>query len=582
MEHGFIKVASATPEIKVADIEYNLTKIKELIVEANNEGVKLLVFPELCITGYTCGDLFFQKLLLDKSKEAIACITDFVADFEMIVVVGLPLQVGESLYNCAAVIYKGKILGIVPKTYIPDYSEFAEKRYFCKAPNENKKISINGMDVDFGTNIIFSCDNFHEFSFAVEIGEDLWAPISPSSFHAINGANIIVNLSASNEIVGKEEYRQRLVMSTSSRLVCGYVFANSGSGESTTDLVFAGNNLIAENGILLNLGKSFENGLTISEIDVSKLTSERQKLNTFNNENENYKKIKFDMKKVEVSLTRFVTQLPFIPKQNSGFEKILDLQAQALKKRLVHTKTEKVVVGISGGLDSTLALIACVRTMNLLDMPLTNIIAITMPCFGTSDRTKSNAYKLCTLLGVTLKEVDITNSVLSHFEDINHSGDTYDVTYENAQARERTQVLMDFANMENAMVIGTGDLSENALGWSTYNGDHMSMYGINSSVPKTLIRYIVNYYADNNCGDELKEVLKDILDTPVSPELLPGKEIKQKTEDLVGPYELHDFFLYYVVRWNFEPTKVLRLAKYAFDGVYDEEIILKWLKSFYK
>lgn len=582
MEHGFVKVASATPDVKVADVDYNVAKIKELIIMGNEADVRLLVFPELCVTGYTCGDLFFQNVLLDKAKDAVVCLSDFTMDFDMIVIIGFPLRIENSLYNCAAVLYKGEILGIVPKTYIPTYNGFSEKRYFSEASSDFKTINIKGLDVAFGTNLIFRNDKFNEFSFAVEIGDDLWAPVSPSSYHSLNGANIIVNLSSDNEIIDKEEVKKQFVVWTSSHLVCGYVYANAGYGESTTDAVFAGNNLIAENGLLLNSSVLFENGLTISEIDVYKIVSERQRVNMFNNVTGNYKIIYFNMEKNRTVLTRFVSRMPFISKQNFDFEKILNLQAHALKKRLVHTNTEKVVVGISGGLDSTLALLACIRTMTLLNKPVTNIIAITMPCFGTSDRTKNNAYKLCELLGVTLKEVNIANSVLSHFEDINHDAYIYDVTYENAQARERTQVLMDIANMENAMVIGTGDLSENALGWSTYNGDHMSMYGINSSIPKTLIRYVINYYADNNCDGELRNVLKDILDTPVSPELLPGKEMKQKTEELVGPYELHDFFLYYMIRWNFEPTKILRLAKYAFNDIYDEKVIFEWLKIFYK
>ena len=470
---------------------------------------------------------------------------------------------------------------------MPNYNEFCEKRQFCEAPCVSKTIDINGIEVDFSTNLIFRSSKMPEFSFAVEICEDLWAPISPSSYHALNGANIIANLSASNELIGKSEYLEQLVKNASARLVCGYIYANAGDGESTTDLVFAGHNMIAENGVLLNSSELFSTGLTISEIDVLKVVLERHKITTFNNSNdEDYKTILFDMEKVETSLTRNVSKTPFIPnsidEQKNTFDKILKLQAYALRKRILHTNTQKAVIGISGGLDSTLALIVSIKAMELANKNSYDVIAVTMPCFGTSDRTKNNAKKLCELLGVTLREVDITKTVLSHFEDINHSENVFDVAYENAQARERTQVLMDIANMENGMVIGTGDLSENALGWSTYNGDQMSMYAVNISVPKTLIRYIINYYADSINSIELKAILTDILDTPVSPELLPGKEINQKTEDLVGPYELHDFFLYYAIRWSFEPSKVLRLAKYAFSDVYDDEIILKWLKTFYK
>lgn len=586
MRHGFIKVASGTPELKVADVEYNVEKIKELICKASEEKVKLLVLPELCITGYTCGDLFFQKILLDKAKEAVISLSNFLGDLDIITIIGAPIQLDGDLYNCAVVLYKGDILGIIPKTYIPNYNEFYEKRQFCEAPYTNRVININGVDVDFSTNLIFRDSKMEEFSFAVEICEDLWAPIPPSSYHVLAGANIIVNLSASNELIGKEDYRKQLVASASARFICGYVYASCGDGESTTDLVFAGHNLIAENGVLLKSSELFTTGLTISEIDVFKLTSERHKITTFKNIGaENYKVILFDMEKSQTVLTRHISQTPFIPnsmyERENTFDKILKLQSHALKKRLAHTNAAKAVIGISGGLDSTLALIVAIKAMELINKSSKDVIAVTMPCFGTSDRTKNNARKLCELFDVTLREIDITNTVLSHFKDINHAEDVFDVAYENGQARERTQVLMDIANMENGMVIGTGDLSENALGWSTYNGDQMSMYAVNISVPKTLIRYIINYYADNNNG-QLKEVLKDILDTPVSPELLPGKEINQKTEDLVGPYELHDFFLYYAIRWSFEPSKVLRLAKYAFNGTYEDEIILKWIKIFYR
>jgi len=587
MKHGFIKVASGTPEIKVADVDYNLEQIKSIVCKANDESVKLLVLPELCVTGYTCGDLFFQQILLEKAQEAIVSLANFTVNFDMLVVVGAPIQINNDLYNCAIVYYKGKILGVVPKTYIPNHNEFCEKRYFCEAPALQNIININGTDVNFSTKLIFRNSKMPEFSFAIEISEDLLAPVSPSAYHALCGANIIANLSASNALIGKYEYNQQLIANTSARLICGYVYANAGDGESTTDLVFAGHNIIAENGIILNESDDFSSGIITSEIDVFRLETERHKNTTFQNlELNGYQVIEFDMTKNETTLTRKISTSPFVPEideeKRKTFDKILKLQSHGLKKRLIHTNSNKVVIGISGGLDSTLALIVAIKAMELINRPATDVIAVTMPCFGTSDRTKNNARKLCELLSVTLREIDITNSVLAHFSDINHEPDVYDVAYENSQARERTQVLMDIANMENGLVIGTGDLSENALGWSTYNGDQMSMYAVNISVPKSLIRYIIDFYANEINNDELKRVLADILDTPVSPELLPGNEIKQRTEDIVGPYELHDFFLYYIVRWGFEPSKVLRLAKYSFDGIYDSETILKWLKIFYR
>ena len=573
MKDGFIKVAAATPKIKVADVQFNSDNIIKDIKNAANQGVKLIAFPELSITGYTCGDLFGQRLLIESAQKQLDRIKDETKSLEIVSAVGLPLIKNGKLINAAAVLYKGQLLGTVGKKNLPNYNEFYEKRNFEDCFDEEP--------------VIFRCKNMPEFSFGIEICEDLWIPEPPSAKLALGGAEIIVNLSASNEMIGKAEYRRSLVMGQSGRLICGYVYASAGDGESTTDLVFSGHNLIAENGTLLKETKLFENEMIISEIDVFGLASERQKNTSFPKYNE-IKVVEFEMNVTDTELTRYYSPTPFVPsdKKNRAerCESILTMQSEGLKKRVEHTNAKSLVIGISGGLDSTLALLVCVKTMDRLKRSRKDIVAVTMPCFGTTKRTKSNAVQLCEALGVTIKEINITESVLQHFKDIEHDIDDHNVVFENGQARTRTLVLMDIANQTNGLVVGTGDLSELALGWATYNGDHMSMYGVNGGIPKTLIRYIVGFYGDTSEDERLKKVLYDILDTPVSPELLPAEngEISQKTEDLVGPYELHDFFLYYAIRRSFSPSKIYRLAVRAMEGRYSEETIKKWLTNFYR
>lgn len=573
MKDGFIKVAAATPNIKVADVVYNTESIINDIYTACKEGVKLIVFPELCITGYTCGDLFGQRALIQSAYEQLMRIKEETRQLEIISVVGLPMIKEGKLINAAAVIYKGEILATVGKKNLPNYNEFYEKRNFGDCSDQEP--------------VILKCKNMPEFTFGIEICEDLWSPEPPSVKLALGGAEIILNLSASNEMIGKADYRRSLVTGQSGRLICGYVYASAGEGESTTDLVFSGHNLIAENGVLLKETKLFQNQMIISEIDVYSLASERQKNTSFPKYTD-IKTVEFEMEMTETSLTRQFSPTPFVPLDEKGraerCESILQMQSFGLKKRVEHTGAKSLVIGISGGLDSTLALLVCVKTMDLLKRPRKDVIAVTMPCFGTTERTKNNAVQLCEALGVTLKEVNITDSVIQHFKDIQHNIDNHNVVYENGQARTRTLILMDTANQTNGLVVGTGDLSELALGWATYNGDHMSMYGVNASVPKTLIRYIVGFYADTSDDEVLKRVLYDVLATPVSPELLPAEngEISQKTEDLVGPYELHDFFLYYAVRRSFSPKKIYRLALNALGDRYSKEEIEKWLKNFYR
>lgn len=575
MKDGFIKVGAATPKIKVADVSYNGDRIIEEVNKAAQAGVKLLCFPELCITGYTCGDLFGQGTLIEAAEKQLYRIGKETEALDIIFAVGLPAVKKGKLINTAAVLYHGEILGRVGKKNLPNYNEFYELRNF--APD----------DFDDDAPIIFTCRELPEFSFGVEICEDLWVAEPPSAKIAQSGASIILNLSASNEMIGKSEYRRSLVGGQSGRLICGYVYASAGDGESTTDLVFSGHNLIAENGIVLKESKLFENELTISEIDVKLLAAERRKNTSFKSY-ENSNAVEFSMPVTETKLTRYISSSPFVPSDKANREErcetILRMQSEGLKKRVEHTGANSLVIGISGGLDSCLALLVCVKTMDLLNRDRKDVIAVTMPCFGTTKRTKSNAISLCESLGVTLKEIDITRSVLTHFEDIGHDPNNHNVVYENGQARARTYVLMDIANKENGLVVGTGDLSELALGWATYNGDHMSMYGVNGGIPKTLIRHIVRFYGDASKEDTLKNVLYDILDTPVSPELLPAEkgEISQKTEDLVGPYELHDFFLYYAIRKGYSPSKIYRLALYAMCEKYPKDIILKWLKNFYR
>lgn len=589
MNNGFIKVACATPDIKVADCDFNTEMIIEIIKDTAQKGVKLVVFPELCVTGYTCGDLFLQDKLITSAFESIKNIEESTKGMDIIAIVGAPIRCNGKLYNCAVVIQDGNILGIVPKTFIPNYSEFYERRHFEPAPNDNTIVAINGAEYLFGSKLIFTDAENEAFTFAIEICEDLWALNPPSISHAKAGATVVANLSASDETIGKDSYRKNLVSSQSGSLICAYLYASAGEGESTTDLIYAGHNLICENGSILASSKLFENSVIISEIDVQKLEYERRRITTFPaNDKNGYEQVYFNIKHSETELTRFVDPFPFVPSSENEraerCEAILKMQSLGLKKRILHSNAKSVVLGISGGLDSSLALLVAVKAMDLLNRPRRDIIAVTMPCFGTTKRTRTNAEVLCEKLGVTFRTIDIAEAVNVHFKDISHDPQLHDVVYENAQARERTQILMDVANQTNGLVVGTGDLSELALGWATYNGDHMSMYGVNASVPKTLIRHIIKFFADTSEQIELKNALYDILDTPVSPELLPPKdgEISQVTEDIVGPYELHDFFLYYVVRFGFTPQKIYRLAVYAFYGKYDKETILKWLKVFYK
>lgn len=587
MKDGYIRCAAATVDIKVADTVYNTDNIINAIKDASENNIKLIVFPELCITGYTCGDLFMQKLLTDKAKESLLKIVRDTKELDIVAVVGLPYIVNQKLYNCGAVINRGHIKGLVPKENIPNYSEFYEMRHFEKGHKKAEYIDINGEMVPFGTDILFKSESLGEFVLAVEICEDLWTQNPPSVRHACAGATVIANLSASNEIIAKDEYRELLVKSQSAKLYCGYIYADAGYGESTTDLVFAGDNIIAENGTILARSKRFINECVYSELDLERLAGERKKSNTYNiSGTEEYVTVSLEMELGETELTRYIDKLPFVPgneeKREKRSEEILSIQSMGLKKRLDHTGAKNAVVGVSGGLDSTLALLVLVRAFDSLNIDRKNITAVTMPCFGTTDRTYNNAVNFANSLGVTLIEVNIKDAVNQHFKDIGQNPDVYDVTYENSQARERTQILMDIANKNGGLVIGTGDMSELALGWATYNGDHMSMYGVNAGVPKTLIRYLVDYEAKRTDNEVLKRTLKDILDTPVSPELLPPKDgkISQKTEHIVGPYELHDFFLYHLMRFGSRPSKILRLAVKAFEGEYDRKVILEWLKVF--
>ena len=608
MKDGFIKVAACTPEIQVADVDFNVDKIISQLEKCREEGVKVAVFSELCITGYTCQDLFFQNALLDKAMEGVVKIAKTTADSDMLVAVGVPVRANGKLYNCAVVIQDGEVRAFVPKTHLPNYNEFYEARHFAPYRGECAAIDLR----EYGQlefippmeQTVFVCEEIPELVVGFELCEDLWVADPVSNYLAKAGATLICNLSASDEVIGKDSYRRQLVSNQSARLVAGYIYCSAGDGESTQDMVFSGHNIIAENGSILAESRLFENGITISEIDFKKLAFERRKISTYpasaewdysskdsgflNMENISRERFSFEIG--ETALTRKFAKTPFIPsnqaERNERCHLILQMQSHGLMKRIAHTHSKTVVIGISGGLDSTLALLVCVMAMDLLKRPHTDIVAVTMPCFGTTKRTRSNAEILCDALGVTFREVDISKAVLQHFEDIGHDYNDHSVVFENGQARERTKVLMNIANQVSGMVVGTGDLSELALGWATYNGDHMSMYGVNASIPKTLVRHIVQYYGDTCTSDILRDVLYDILDTPVSPELLPtdesGTEMTQKTEDLVGPYELHDFFLYYGIRWGFEPSKVKRLAKYAFEGDYPDEVIDKWLKTFYR
>ena len=593
MKHGFIKVAAGSPKIRVADPAYNVGEMIRIAKEAAKKEVKVLCFPELSITGYTCGDLFFSSALLDGAKNALATYVKETAELDLISFVGLPFEWNQKLYNCAAVICGGSVLGIVPKTNIPGYGEFSETRYFTPAPSETTPMALWEEEIPFGNGILFSCKEMPALKIGVELGEDLWALVPPSTDYATQGATLICNLSASSETVGKAEYRRLLVKSQSAKALCGYLYASSGEGESTTDVVFGGHKLIAENGSVLAENPPFDisSELLISEIDVEKLIYDRRRMNTHQSKlDSNYWSLPFSLSLTETNLTRTINPQPFIPadasERDDRCREILAMQTAGLKQRIERAFAKKIVVGISGGLDSTLALLVMARAMDALNRPRTDILAVTMPCFGTTSRTKNNATVLCEELGVEFRQVDIFDAVNQHFKDIGHDPAVRDVTYENSQARERTQILMDIANDCGGMVIGTGDLSELALGWATYNGDHMSMYGVNAGVPKTLIRHIVAYSANEfeaNGKPAVAAALRDVLDTPVSPELLPADadgKIAQKTEDLVGPYEIHDFYLYYMIRYGFSPEKLYRLAQYALGEAYDKETLLKWLKVF--
>ena len=589
MKDGFIKAAALTPKVRVADAKYNGAQIREMITKAAEDGVQVLVFPELCITGYTCGDLFSQKILLDEAKKQLLHIAKHTTGLSVIVFVGLPIVFKGKLYNVAAAVSGGEVLGLVPKKNIPNYNEFYEKRYFTEGMEEPEDIELEeGVSVPIGTNLLFACTQVPDLKIAAEICEDLWVPSPPSIRHALAGATVIANLSASDEITGKAGYRRDLVCGQSGRLYCGYIYASAGLGESTQDVVYAAHNMIAENGSILAEAKRFANETVVTDLDLERVMHDRIQKTTFSYSDEYYEEIPFDLEMQETELIRSIDPSPFVPKnmadRNERCDEILNIQAMGLVKRLEHTNAKTAVIGISGGLDSTLALLVTVRAFDILGLPREGVQAITMPGFGTTDRTYDNAVSLIRDLGTTFREIPIRDAVTGHFKDIGHDINNHDVTYENSQARERTQILMDVANQCGGMVIGTGDLSELALGWATYNGDHMSMYGVNGSIPKTLVRHLIRYYADTCEDEKLAAVLYDVLDTPVSPELLPPKEgqISQVTEDIVGPYELHDFFLYQVLRFGFSPKKILRLAKIAFDGEYEDETILKWLNTFYR
>ena len=587
MRDGFITVAVASPSVRVADCAYNTRSVISLMQAANEQNIKLLILPELVTTAYTCGDLFLQKRLQDGSLEALSSILEESSKSDLLIVLGSIVNVQGNLYNCALVIKTGNILGVVPKQNLPNYLEYYEKRWFKVPQKGNVQIELLGQTTWFGTHLLFPCVDVPQFVLACEVCEDLWVPQSPSIGHALAGATVIANCSASDELVGKADYRRSLVAQMSARLVCAYVYSTTGEGESTTDLVFTPHNLIYENGQQLAEDHGSSDTLLVTQLDVQKLALERIRMQSFECDRSMYMQIPFSLPIQATELTRVFERTPFVPEDAKRREKrcetILNLQALGLKKRLEHTHCKQVVLGLSGGLDSTLALLVAMRAFDMLSLPRDQIIAVTMPGFGTTKRTKNNATKLAAALGATLRTISIAKAVRQHFKDIDHDPQVMDVTYENSQARERTQVLMDLANKSGAMVIGTGDLSELALGWATYNGDHMSMYGVNGSVPKTLVKHLVGYVASIS-EDPLKKTLLDIVDTPVSPELLPAFEdgtISQVTEDLVGPYQLHDFFLYQIVRWGFSPRKVYRLACKAFDGIYTAETVLYWLRTFY-
>lgn len=598
MDYGFVRVAAAVPELKVAGCSYNADRIIEMIGEAETAGAQMVIFPELSLTAYTCGDLFQQELLLKKALDALRTVAESTNALNILAIVGLPLMLDNQLFNCAAVLQKGKILGIVPKTYIPGYKEFYEERWFAAGTlAKSSFVRLLGKEIPFGTDLLFEADGNETVSFGIEICEDLWAPVPPSSYQAIAGAVILFNLSASNEIIGKSEYRRELVTLQSGKCSAGYIYVSSGVDESTTDVVFGGHAMIAENGAMLSESERFlrKGHLIVSEIDVQKLLNDRIKSTSFMEGMpvRSFRKIAFHLNQLNLdgskALIRPVDPHPFAPSDKAVREirckEIFAIQTAGLAKRLAHTGIRNAVLGISGGLDSTLALIVTAKTFDILGIPKENITAITMPGFGTTDNTYENALQLIKSYGAELREINIKQACLQHFKDIGHDPDILDVTYENVQARERTQILMDIANKQSGLVIGTGDLSELALGWCTYNGDHMSMYSVNCSIPKTLVKYLVRWAADNVTEQATQEVLLRILDTPITPELLPPDSkgiIQQKTEEIIGPYELHDFFLYHTLRYGAAPKKLLMLAKHAFEGIYDVGTISKWLKLFYK
>ena len=594
MNYGFVRVAAAIPNVKIGDCKHNAQQIESLIIQAEGKGTEIICFPELCITAYTCGDLFAQQILLDDAEMALISILDFTRSLDIISIIGLPIPYRGTLLNCAAIIQKGKILGIVPKTYLPNYKEFYEQRWFTSGDTHgDNTVLICGQQVPLSRNLIFSTPSCR---FGVEICEDVWAPIPPSSELTLKGAEIIFNLSADNEGVGKHDYLKSLLAQQSARCLCGYVFAGAGFGESTQDVVFAGKALMFENGLLLAESErfSFKEQLVIGEIDVERLRTERRVNTTFGAsmarvKGQNALQIDTELfAPKSFDLSRTISPAPFVHSGralNERCEEIFAIQIEGLAKRLVHTQAQTAVIGVSGGLDSTLALLVCAKTFDKLGLPRKGIIGVTMPGFGTTGRTYRNAMELMKSLGITIREISIKKACVQHFEDIGVDAEKHDVTYENSQARERTQILMDVANQMNGLVIGTGDLSELALGWATYNGDHMSMYGVNVSIPKTLVRHLVAWVAESIIDDTSQATLMDIVDTPISPELIPADEngeIAQKTEDLVGPYELHDFFLYYMLRFGFRPSKIFYLAQHAFIGKYTDEVIKKWITIFFR
>lgn len=592
-EQGFVRVGAVVPKLKVADAEINCNEIIKQIEVASNNKVQIVVFPELCITGYTCQDLFEQDILLEKSEKSLNKILEYTKNLDIVCIIGMPIKSENQLFNTAVVIQKGRILGIVPKTFIPNYSEFYEKRWFASSKNANKKeIEILGQKVPFGIDLLFKDKTNNEICFGIEICEDIWAVEPPSNKLALLGANVIFNLSASNEVIGKKEYRRELVKMQSAKTISGYVYCSSGVNESTSDLVFSGESMIFENGSCLanNERFDFESNMIFTEIDTKRLSNDRRKNTSFmgNPVDLEYREIKINIPDDIENLTRKYSKTPFVPEDKKKIseicEEILNIQSYGLAKRLLHTNINKTVIGISGGLDSTLAFLVIIKAYEILNIPKENIIAITMPGFGTTTRTHNNSMKLINEYGATFREINITKSSLQHFKDIGHDKNIKDVTYENAQARERTKILMDIANKENGLVVGTGDLSELALGWCTYNGDHMSMYAVNASIPKTLVKYIIKWVADNS-KEECKNIINDILDTPISPELLPPDEkgnIEQKTEEKVGPYILHDFFLYHFLRYGAEPKKIYTLACKTFKQDFKEEEIKHWLQAFIK